>query len=62
MSMFGPTQGWWHFSSKSDPRWDVSNKAKVGGLLGPEARIALENLKKLYGKVPIDLEYGYMKD
>jgi hypothetical protein len=65
--MFRATKkGTWWFYSKSDPRWNVSGKALVGGfLIPPEAKEVLADLRELYSKddtIPEDLEFGYRKD
>jgi hypothetical protein len=55
-------QGRWYLKSESDPRWDESGVALVGGFtMCPECEAALENLKKKFGEPPKDLEWSYHK-
>ena len=56
--------GTWWLLSPSDKRWCVNGHANaVGGFYQPkELKQKLEELKKLYGDPPDDLEWGYMKD
>ena len=61
-SMFGPKPGSWYLHSKKDPRWNVNGTGSVGGfVMSAECEAKLEELKKLYGEMPDDLEHGYMK-
>ena len=63
MAIFGPIEGTWFLSSKSDPRWNADGRALVGGLVMPvECVKKLEELEKKLGKRPKDLQWGYMKD
>ncbi len=62
--MFGPRPGTWTLSSKTDPRFDMSGRALVGGLRCPqEAKDAMEvKARELGEPVPKDLMFSYMKD
>lgn len=63
--MFGGLgTGVWWYSSKKDPRWDVSGTVDIMSVFSdpPEAKEALERKKKELGEPPDDLEYGCMKD
>lgn len=63
MSMFGPREGSWDICSESDPRWNASGRAMVGGFNKPnEADQAIRDKEKILGKPPEDLEWGYFKD
>jgi hypothetical protein len=64
MSMFGPKEGSWYFHSDTDPRWNCSGRGYLlfSAGLPDEAKTKLEELKKLYGEPPEDLEWGGMKD
>lgn len=61
---FGPKPGSWSTSSASDPRFNLSGSANVGGFMcPPEATEALEKkAKKLGIPIPDDVEFSYMKD
>jgi hypothetical protein len=55
--------GSWWLKSKKDERWNASGTGRVGDFQMPPGCVsALEELTKLYGTPPDDLEYGYMKD
>jgi len=55
--------GAWALTSVSDPRWNASGRAPVGGLEMPdECKERLEELKRQLGKSPADLTWAYMKD
>ena len=55
--------GTWSIYSEKDPRWTKTGRCLVGGLIMPqEAEDALQELKELYGEMPSDLRWGYMKD
>lgn len=58
--------GTWYFYSTTDKRWNVSGRRLVGMFMSlnecPEAKAELERLKALYGEMPEDLQFGYMKD
>lgn len=58
------TPGGWYLKSKTDDRWSANgNSEHVGQFKIPkEAQEKIDELTKLYGKPPDDLEYGYMKD
>lgn len=64
MGLFRPVcEGSWWLQSKSDPRWNASGRAAVGGFVMPEAcKQKLEELKRRFGEPPRDLKWGYMKD
>lgn len=63
MGILGLKQGTAYLESKSDPKWNISVECLVGGFTMPdELKLKLEDLKLKYGKPPLDLEYGYMKD
>lgn len=64
MGMFGGLrEGSWWLSSKTDKRWNCSGRDSCGGFQMPsECKAKVEELTKLYGTAPDDLEYGYMKD
>jgi hypothetical protein len=57
-------KGCWYLFSKKDQRWNYSeDNAWVGGFEKPNGvDEKIEELKKLYGEPPDDLEWGYMKD
>jgi hypothetical protein len=59
----GLKQGTWWLRSEKDPRWNLEGRGLVG-LFGKPAAAEekIEELKKLYGEPPDDLEFGYMKD
>jgi hypothetical protein len=63
-SIFARTRkGSWWISSKTDPRWDCSGTAMVGGFLKPAGvDVAVASKQKTLGEPPTDLEWGYMKD
>lgn len=55
--------GVWQVMSESDPRWQASGQtcwAVMGGI-PPEAKEAIEELKKTLGEPPEDLEYSFDK-
>ena len=55
--------GSWWTVSKTDPRWNMSGRASVGGFEMPrecKERIALMETK--FGPPPEDLTWEYMKD
>ena len=60
------TPGTWWLTSATDPRWVAHGTGEVGGMIGPnqvpEAKKAMDALKKKYGNPPEDLEWGYTKD
>ena len=65
MSMFGGKPGWVSLYSKKDPRWNF--QTRVESLLvtaGIHSVITkkVEELEKIYGEPPEDLEYSCMKD
>lgn len=64
--MFGqPRPGSWEISSKKDPRWKASGRSEaILVTSGPpdECIDAFNDLQKLYGEPPDDLEYSVMKD
>lgn len=64
MSMFGPKEGSWWVRSEKDPRWNFSGRGYILFTSGPpeEVNKRLEELEKLYGPQPDDLEWGGMKD
>lgn len=64
MSMFGPREGTWWVSSKSDPRWDKSGRGCGFALSGGPSEIQewIDECKKNFGDPPKDAEYGFMKD
>lgn len=49
--------------SESDPRWKAHGQTcwAVTGGIPPEAKEAIEELKKTLGKPPKDLEYSFHK-
>lgn len=57
-------EGTWWVSSKSDPRWRASGRARVGMFAKPAGvDPAIAQLKTTIGEdPPDDLEWGYMKD
>jgi hypothetical protein len=56
-------EGTWWIRCPSDPRWDTSGRAQVGGFIKPkEVQDHLDAKQKELGEVPKDLEWGYMKD
>ncbi len=63
-SMFGLRPGTWTLSSKTDPRFNMSGRALVGGFQCPqEAEDAMEAKARELGEpVPKDLMFSYMKD
>lgn len=62
LSFLGPRSGSWFISSVSDPRWNDSGQAFVGGGFMPEeAKKAIDAKTELYGPPPEDLEWGYLK-
>lgn len=63
-SMFGPRPGSWWVTCPSDPRWDASGTARVGGFTMPdEVRQHLDTKQReLNMPPPADCEWGYMKD
>jgi hypothetical protein len=51
MGMFGPKPGTWWVGSKTDPRWNGSGSAEVGGFAVPEeAKKHIEAMKRKLGK------------
>lgn len=58
------SSGTWYLSSKLDPRWNSGGHVNaLGGFVMPsECQNEIDQLKKLYGEPPSDLEWGYMKD
>ena len=56
--------GTWSVSSKSDPRWNGSGRANVGGFMKPpEVDTHIDAMRYRLGEEPPgDLEWGYMKD
>ncbi|HXK38384.1 MAG TPA: hypothetical protein VJ579_04945 [Candidatus Paceibacterota bacterium] len=55
--------GTWTLYSKSDPRWNASGADNVGAFVMPKGcKEKLEELKKVLGEPPEDLEWNYMKD
>lgn len=55
--------GFWSLTSKTDPRWDTSGHAHVGGYEMPEDAVAhIVEKRKTLGEIPEDLEYYYLKD
>jgi hypothetical protein len=64
MSMFGAKMGTWIVSSKEDPKWNKSGRAK--GLCcegGPEeAQEWIKQCKAKFGEQPKDLEISFWKD
>ena len=63
-SMFGPKPGTWTLTSKTDPRFDMSGRALVGGFQCPqEAKdVMAAKSEELGVPVPKDLMFSYMKD
>lgn len=61
---FGIKSGSWSITSEEDPRWNASGNVEFLSVwvMPEEAKIHLENCRKLYGKEPSDLEYLCMKD
>jgi hypothetical protein len=57
-------EGAWWTHSKSDPRWNGSGQALVGGFVIPdEAKEFIEQKKQALSEgPPKDLTFGYMKD
>jgi len=62
--MFVPKEGSWYIHSDIDPRWNASGRCYLLFSVGmpSEVQTKLEELKKLYGEPPVDLEWGGMKD
>lgn len=60
----GSDSGSWSIYSKKDPHWRAYGTSEfVGGFKMPrECKEKLQELKKLYGEPPDDLEWSYMKD
>lgn len=55
-------EGYWSLSSKSDPRWNCGGYGYVGGLIIPQdCQKRIEELKKILGEPPKDLEWSYDK-
>ncbi len=55
-------EGEWWLRSRKDPRWNCSGSGYVGGFcMPPDCKQRVEELKKILGEPPDDLEYGYMK-
>ena len=56
--------GIWWIESKKDTRWNTKGTARfVGGDQMPkECKEVYEELKKLYGDPPNDLDWGYLRD
>ena len=57
--------GSWSISSSSDRRWNAHGRTAGWSVMGgmpPEARKKVEELKKLLGDPPRDLQCGFMKD
>ena len=58
------TSGSWSLCSEKDRRWNCNGLSpSVGSFEMPEeAKEKLEELKKVLGEPPDDLEWSYMKD
>jgi hypothetical protein len=56
--------GSWWLHSDINPRWNTNGRSDcTGGFeMPPECKTKFEKLKKVLGKPPKDLEFGYMKD
>ena len=63
MSMFSGGGTWWVYSEKS-PRWNRQGHTNciAMGFQPKEVKDAIDELKKLYGKIPSDLTVYYDKD
>lgn len=59
-------EGSWRIHSTLDPRWNKSGRGKVGMFMGyesmPEAKEWIEHCKTIYGEIPDDCQWSYMKD
>jgi len=58
------SSGSWWLKSKLDPRWDCSGYSEsIGGFEMPsECKDKVEELEKIFGNNPKDLEFGYTKN
>lgn len=55
--------GSWWLNSTKDPRWNATGRDTIGARIMPEkCREKFEELKKILGTSPDDLEWGYLKD
>lgn len=64
MSMFGPKDGTWWVSCKSDPRWDKDGRGCGFAICGGPSEMDkwIEQCKKEFGDVPSDATMNFMKD
>lgn len=56
-------KGTWWVKCLSDPRWNASGQASVGGFIKPQqVQDHLDAKQTELGELPKDLEWGYTKD
>ena len=55
-------QGIWYLRSTKDPRWNADGHGFVSIFGSEDKDRKLEELKKLYGNPPDDLEWGFVKE
>lgn len=58
----GSHDGTWWLRSEKDPRWNAEGHGFVSIYGSEELNRKLKELKKMYGKRPDDLTWGFVKD